>query len=432
MKKEFKAENIAFLDSIDYIDDKILAEVLADVKVPKDGADNGKPRRAWKQIAVFAACMVLLGALFPVVTWIIGKVGITPGSNPAGTQDPLTENTSPDAEATEQDHNVYLIPYEPTGLMRYNTLTGEYTKLISGVYSYTLYNGKIYYIRGERDDETFSRDIISCYDPDTGESVDLFDFSAYRHSHLVASDGFIYFSTSKTAYRIPADGGEAESLFDIEGPESIFCVIGRKVITVNRFGTTINSSTPEKSTIMAFDLDTRKKEIVWSAEDTEYGMIWEIQNVGGTLYLKITKNGIDGYVLLKLDIEAGEVTPLLENISSYFLTAEGIYYHLFELRTINWHSMWSSFLGDQGTPNSPELYKCDFDGKNSEVIFTNSDFASLSCIIKDGKMIGSFCGDFPELGWKRSYLIISIDLSTGKLTLIEKPQFNNFESEQIN
>jgi hypothetical protein len=430
MKKEFKPENIAFLDSIDYIDDKILAEVLADVKVPKDGADNGKPRRAWKQIAVFAACMVLLGALFPVVTWIIGKVGITLGGNPAGTQDPLIENTSQDAEATEQDHNVYLIPYHTRTLMSYNTVTGEYTdiELFKPFSTYTVYNGKIYYFHSK----TVSNDILSCYDIKTGESIDLFKLPAKRYSHLVASDGFIYFSTNKSAYRIPADGGEAESLFDIEGPESIFCVIGRKVITVNRFGTTINSSTSEKSTIMAFDLDTRKKEIVWSAEDTEYGMIWEIQNVGGTLYLKITKNGIDGYVLLKLDIEAGEVTPLLENISSYFITTEGIYYHLFELRTINWHSMWSSFLGDQGTPNSPELYKCDFDGKNSEVIFTNSDFASLSCIIKDGKMIGSFCGDFPQLGWKRAYLIISIDLSTGKLTLIEKPQFNNFESEQIN
>lgn len=428
MKKEFKTENIAFLDSIDYIDDKILAEVLADVKVPKDGADNGKPRRAWKQIAVFAACMVLLGALFPVVTWIIGKVGITLGGNPAGTQDPLIENTSPDAEANEQDHNVYLIPYHTRTLMSYNTVTGEYTELITGIDAYTEYNGKIYYFHSK----TVSNDILSCYDIKTGESIDLFKLPAKRYSHLVASDGFIYFSTNKSAYRIPADGGEAESLFDIEGPESIFCVIGRKVITVNRFGTTINSSTSEKSTIMAFDLDTRKKEIVWSAEDTEYGMIWEIQNVGGTLYLKITKNGIDGYVLLKLDIEAGEVTPLLENISSYFITAEGIYYHLFELRIINWHSMWSSFLGDQGTPNSPELYKCDFDGKNSEVIFTNSDFASLSCIIKDGKMIGSFCGDFPQLGWKRSYHIISIDLSTGKLTLIEKPKSNNLESEQIN
>ena len=428
MKKEFKPENIAFLDSIDYIDDKILAEVLAEVKVPKNPEEGGKPHRAWKQIAVFAACMVLLGALFPVVSWIIGKVGITPGSNPAGTKDPLLENTSSDAEATEQDHSVYLIPYHARTLMSYNTVTGEYTELITGINAYTEYNGKIYYFHSK----TVSNDILSCYDIKTGESIDLFKLPAKRYSHLVASDGFIYFSTNKSAYRIPADGGEAESLFDIEGPESILCVIGRKVITVNRFGTTINSSTPEKSTIMAFDLDTRKKEIVWSAEDTEYGMIWEIQNIGGTLYLKITKNGIDGYVLLKLDIEAGEVTPLLENISSYFITAEGIYYHLFELRTINWHSMWSSFLGDQGTPNSPELYKCDFDGKNSEVIFTNSDFASLSCIIKDGKMIGSFCGDFPQLGWKRAYLIISIDLSTGKLTLIEKPKSNNLESEQIN
>ena len=280
-----------------------------------------------------------LGALFPVVTWIIGKVGITIGGNPAGTKDPLFENTSPDAEANEQDHNVYLIPYHTRTLMSYNTVTGEYTELITGIDAYTEYNGKIYYFHSK----TVSNDILSCLDIKTGESIDLFKLPAKRYSHLVASDGFIYFSTNKSAYRIPADGGEAENLFDIEGSESIFCVIGRKVITVNRFGTTINSSTPEKSTIMAFDLDTRKKEIVWSAEDTEYGMIWEIQNVGGTLYLKITKNGIDGYVLLKLDIEAGEVTPLLENISSYFITAEGIYYHLFELRIINWRSMFSSF-----------------------------------------------------------------------------------------
>ena len=181
MKKEFKAENIAFLDSIDYIDDKILAEVLADVKVPKDGADNGKPRRAWKQIAVFAACMVLLGALFPVVTWIIGRIGITPGSNPAGTKDPLTENTSPDAEATEQDHNVYLIPYHTRTLMSYNTVTGEYTdiELFIPFSTYTVYNGKIYYFRSE----SVTSDILSCYDVKTRESIDLFKLPAKRYSH---------------------------------------------------------------------------------------------------------------------------------------------------------------------------------------------------------------------------------------------------------
>lgn len=430
MKKEFKPENIAFLDSIDYIDDKILAEVLADVKVPKNPEEDGKPHRAWKQIAVFAACMVLLGALFPVVTWIIGNVGITPGGNPAGTKDSLFENTSSDAEAA--DHNVYFIPYDGRKLMSYNTVTGEYTKLISGVDRYTLYNGKIYYIRGERDEEIFSRDIISCYDPETGESVDLFDFSAYRHSHLVASDGFIYFSTTKTAYRMPAEGGEAEILFDLEGQEAVYAVIGRKVITVNRYATIIDSSTSRKSTIMAFDLDTQKKEVIWSAEGTEYGMLWGIENVGGTLYLNAEKSGIYAEELLKLDIETREVTTVLENLSSYYITSEGIYYHLHEPRMINWRSMWSSNIADYGTSDSPELYRCDLDGKNSEVVFSDSDFAALSYCIADGKMIGSFCGDFPELGWKRAYLIISIDLATGKLTLIDKPTYSNFDSEQIN
>lgn len=81
MKKEIRAENIPFLDSINYIDDKYIAEVLADVKLPKD-ADDGRLRRAWKQIAVLAACAVILGALFPVVTRLIGRSQINPGGNP--------------------------------------------------------------------------------------------------------------------------------------------------------------------------------------------------------------------------------------------------------------------------------------------------------------------------------------------------------------
>lgn len=83
MKKEIRAENIPFLDSINYIDDKYIAEVLADVKLPKD-ADDGRLRRAWKQIAVLAACAVILGALFPVVTRLIGRSQIDPGGNPGG------------------------------------------------------------------------------------------------------------------------------------------------------------------------------------------------------------------------------------------------------------------------------------------------------------------------------------------------------------
>ena len=109
MKKEFKTENIRFLDSVNYIDDKFISEVLAEVKVPHDGTDNAKPRRAWKQIAVFAACMVLLGALFPIVTKLIGRAPIEPGGNPGGA--PI-QTTLPETEAPPETEPAETEPAE--------------------------------------------------------------------------------------------------------------------------------------------------------------------------------------------------------------------------------------------------------------------------------------------------------------------------------
>lgn len=132
MKKEFKAENIRFLDSVNYIDDRFISEVLAEVKLPRD-ADDGRPRRAWKQIAVLAACVVLLGAIFPVVSWLIGRSQIEPGGNPGAQSGDTTLADAEQLETTPPETEERFSPI-PEGELDFiehvGTVPEEFKKIV--------------------------------------------------------------------------------------------------------------------------------------------------------------------------------------------------------------------------------------------------------------------------------------------------------------
>ena len=414
-------KNARILEAFSLIDEKYIGEVASSLKLDDFSEEPPKasPWKSLRSLLALAACVMLLGAIFPITMKLINS-----WSGPAAGSETSEENT---------DHDIYIKPYFGLTLMHYNTASGEYSEVGKSIDIYTEYDGKAYYIRWESDEERVSKQVLTCYDPQTDTTVDLWELPTHRRSMLIASDGFLYFSTTQAAYRIPTEGGDAELLFDVNNNEAIYCVIGTKVIIVNCFANIIDTSTPRKSTITAFDLETRKKEVLWSAENTEYGMIRGISYYKNKVYISIDKAGFSGYVLTEFDLETRELYSVLEKpLSSYYLTPEGIYYHLYEQRTVNWRSSLSSLSSDYTTTLSPELYKCDLNGKNSKVVFKNSDFTLLSGTISDGKITGNFCGDFPTLGWKRASLILSIDISTGEIILIDKPRYDNYHSERIN
>lgn len=97
------------LESLEYIDDAMISDTLSRVKT-----DVGKPSEVkrpivWvKQVAVVAACALLLGAVIPVVNYVSNNPsfgGIGAGNGP-------TETTEPKIETTEVIEETEPIPEE--------------------------------------------------------------------------------------------------------------------------------------------------------------------------------------------------------------------------------------------------------------------------------------------------------------------------------
>ena len=82
MKNEF-FKDTRILDAIDHIDSDLISETAAKIRPPaspKREAEQSKKTKvftAWKQAAALVACAVLMGALIPVISMIIGNIAPT-------------------------------------------------------------------------------------------------------------------------------------------------------------------------------------------------------------------------------------------------------------------------------------------------------------------------------------------------------------------
>ncbi len=88
MKSNIKPENRRLLEALYYLDEAVLADVLADVRVPDHSPEPSKKRafmRSLRYAAMIAACALLLGAIFPVVSNLIAYFGEGTGTNPPAT-----------------------------------------------------------------------------------------------------------------------------------------------------------------------------------------------------------------------------------------------------------------------------------------------------------------------------------------------------------
>ncbi len=85
MRSNIKPENRRLLDALYYIDEEVLADVLADVTVPEPSAPAPRKRavlRSVKYAALLAACALLIGAVFPVITQLVNYFGEGTGTTP--------------------------------------------------------------------------------------------------------------------------------------------------------------------------------------------------------------------------------------------------------------------------------------------------------------------------------------------------------------
>ena len=93
------------LEAFDFIDQKYIAEVADSLKFEKAAPmpAKGFNRRTWRHIAALAACVLLLGAVIPMMTYLLRNYGDIASWFPEDTTEesnPLTEPETPPEETT--------------------------------------------------------------------------------------------------------------------------------------------------------------------------------------------------------------------------------------------------------------------------------------------------------------------------------------------
>ncbi len=101
------------LEALDYIDRDLIAEVVNDIKAPDADEIPGHNKKAvWRSVKhtlLFAACLVLLGAVIPVVTYVSKNLDIFSG----GIWGHSTSEATESQDNTEQASNAHYPMFTP-------------------------------------------------------------------------------------------------------------------------------------------------------------------------------------------------------------------------------------------------------------------------------------------------------------------------------
>ncbi len=124
MKNEF-FKDTRILDAIDHIDSDLIAETAAKIRPPaspKREAEQSKKTKlftAWKQAAALVACAVLMGALIPVISMIVGNIAPIGSNFGAGNSPSSGENPETEPPVTDEETNVLTVIYDGSEGLEY-------------------------------------------------------------------------------------------------------------------------------------------------------------------------------------------------------------------------------------------------------------------------------------------------------------------------
>lgn len=421
--------NRRIFEAIELIDPAFIDEMFDGMKVPerKEDSDGEKknPFKHWKPIAAMAACLVLLSAVIPLLGYLIPDLNF---GGEAGAVTAITDRVVSAGDA--QYYGEYMYFHEiGAKLLRMNTVSGECDVvcghddvcpddcLLRSVDLYGLSNidgGKLYLYSKYADGEYNYR--IICLDLESGEAEVLCELESQINSHLFAEGGYVYFSRKSGIYRASELGEEL--LLKWKGEKTLYMLADGKAITINRVDSFhINLVRPEVSVLDIYDLESGEERNLWSTD--EGSIIKACSYLDGTLYYMVSKEHV--YYLYSLDIESGMATKIVKDpVNRFFVAEDGVYYFPYEKRTVNWHNPVSAiaYPARETVGDGPSLHKCDHDGKNDIVVYTNSDIGywHYSVAIGNGHIAGLFFGDFPSIDKEFSMILGTIDLNSGKLT----------------
>lgn len=124
MKNEF-FKDTRILDAIDHIDSDLIAETAQRIRPPaspKREAEQSKKTKvftAWKQAAALVACAVLMGALIPVISMIVGNIAPIGSNFGAGNSPSSGENSETEPPVTDEETNVLTVIYDGSEGLEY-------------------------------------------------------------------------------------------------------------------------------------------------------------------------------------------------------------------------------------------------------------------------------------------------------------------------
>lgn len=433
MRSNIKPENRRLLEALCYIDEEVLAEVLAEVTVPESSKPVPRKKvviRSIKYAALLAACALLVGAVFPIVSYIMGIIDLNPGS--------VTISESTDSsKVIRTGYQVFgdEVYFDRIGyLTRYQHKTGEMYDL-SGKYEgfpvkvlnciSQIVDGKLYYIYENAAVSSSKRPIYAAaLDLLTMKSVDLCRVSSFDLMDRAYVYGqHYYYSTAAGVYRVSITGGEPILVMEFDTEDSLFMVAEAELITVNQASDVSAPSDPDRSIIKAYDLITKTERILWNGEENDCDRVISPSYLNGKLYF--LARAAQGYDLISIEISSGKSECIKSSIASYWLMNDGIFYYPYELRHVDYISPFAAAPENYATEESATLRYCNLEGKNDRRIYKNENITSFypsKQVIANGKMIGFFCGTFPELGRGSTCILAEIDLETGKIRELQLAQ----------
>ncbi len=124
------------LEALEYIDRDLIAEVVNDIKAPDADEIPGQNKKAvWRSVKhtlLFAACLVLISAFLPIITYISQHTDFFPGSNPSGsnTDSNIIEETAAAALEGNETYPQFTPDLEPISDRTISLVKGALYKLI--------------------------------------------------------------------------------------------------------------------------------------------------------------------------------------------------------------------------------------------------------------------------------------------------------------
>lgn len=144
MRSNIKPENRRLLEALYYIDEEVLSDVLADIAIPEPSAPAPRKKtmlRSIKYAALLAACALLIGAVFPVITQLVGYFGEGVSTDPPAGTVCESENKAPETEPAEESTEYNFELPIPEGGLTYIEHVGEVPERFKDIVKNNVFSG---------------------------------------------------------------------------------------------------------------------------------------------------------------------------------------------------------------------------------------------------------------------------------------------------